>query len=239
MQSSPPQFPMNFLNVPQAQSSPKRWSQIFMAARVENEEKLWSDYLMKADEFDKRLVEDWNKIVDVILIYVGIICYLHGISCGLSSNRAQVGIFLSVLNTFVVDTSKQFNPDPADIQNKLLNATYHMMAAHYNNTTIPLANTTDFFTLNSKAYNRAVISNALLYTSIALCIVVSVISLAAKLWLVTYSERTFKLVGLPYDRSVERQKAYNGVVAWKMEAVINFMPLLLLIAVVMFGFYIQ
>lgn len=77
MQSSAPQLPMTFLNVPPAQSSPKRWSELFTAAHVENEDKLWSDYLTKADAFDKRLVEDWNKIVDVILIYVGIIYYLH------------------------------------------------------------------------------------------------------------------------------------------------------------------
>lgn len=161
------------------------------------------------------------------------------INCGLSSNRTQVALFLSVLNTFVVDSSMNLKPDPADISNKLLNATYHMMAAHYTNTTIHLADTTEFFTLPSEAYNTAVICNALLYTSIALCTVVSVISLAAKLWLVAYSDRTFNLVGIPYDRSVERQKAYNGVVAWKMGAVINTMPLLLLMAVIMFGFYIQ
>ena len=56
--------------------------------RVEDEDSLWSHYLNKADEFDKRLVDDLNKIVDVILVYVGIICYLHDISCYLSSNRA-------------------------------------------------------------------------------------------------------------------------------------------------------
>jgi hypothetical protein len=115
------------------------------------------------------------------------------------------------------------------------------MAAHYSNSSIPSPpfNTTVFYNLDPVDYNSAVTCNALLYTSIALCIVVSVIALAAKLWLVSYSDRTSNLVGLPYDRSVERQKLYNGVVEWRMGAVINTLPLILIIAVILFGFYIQ
>lgn len=41
--------------------------------QVENDDSLWSDYLKKANDFDKRLVDDLNQIVDVILVYVGII----------------------------------------------------------------------------------------------------------------------------------------------------------------------
>jgi hypothetical protein len=114
------------------------------------------------------------------------------------------------------------------------------MAAQYNNISInPIIDTSDFFNLDKTAYKTALTSNALLYTAIALCTVVSVIALAAKLWLVSYSDRTFNLVGLPYDRSVKRQQAYNGVLAWKMRTVINSMPVFLLIATLLFGFYIQ
>ena len=72
-------------NVDMLQSWPKRWSKIFTDP-VENDDLMWSEYLETADPFDKRLVDDLNKIVDVILVYVGIICYLHDISCCLSSN---------------------------------------------------------------------------------------------------------------------------------------------------------
>ena len=69
------------------QSKPKRYSKIFMDP-VKDDDFLWNDYLKKAKQFDKSLVEDLNKIVDVILVYVGIISYLHDISCCLSSGRA-------------------------------------------------------------------------------------------------------------------------------------------------------
>lgn len=114
------------------------------------------------------------------------------------------------------------------------------MVAQFNNiSTPPIIDTKSFLVQDEETYKRALISNALLYTAIALCTVVSVIALAAKSWLVSYSDRTFNLVGLPRDRSVKRQQAYNGVLAWKMRAVINTMPVLLLIAVILFGFYIQ
>jgi hypothetical protein len=33
---------------------------------------LWEEYLKEATSFDKRIIEDWNKIVDVTLVFVGI-----------------------------------------------------------------------------------------------------------------------------------------------------------------------
>jgi Family of unknown function (DUF6535) len=139
-----------------------------------------------------------------------------------------------------MDTKKNFQPDPHNITNVLLNATYHLMAAHYINSSIPpVIDTYSIFNLDGDDFKSALTSNALLYTGIALCTVVSVIALAAKLWLVTYSDRTFNSVGLPYDRSMKRQQAYNGVLAWKMRSVIYTMPVILIFAVIMFAFYIQ
>jgi hypothetical protein len=83
--SVPPQFPMPMLEIPLSRS--KRWSERFRT-QVHDDDMLWSEYLHTAKAFDIRLVEDLNRIVDVILVYVGIICYLHGTSCCLSSNRA-------------------------------------------------------------------------------------------------------------------------------------------------------
>ena len=82
-------------------------------------------------------------------------------------------------------------------------------------------------------------TNALLYIALAISTVVSMVALAAKLWLVNYSRRTIDTVGSHYERAIGRQEAYNGVIEWKMMAVINTLPLLLLVALVMFGFFIQ
>lgn len=78
---------MHMLDIPLSESRSKRWSEMFVT-NLENDDSLWSDYLDQAKSFDERLVDGLNKIVDVILVYVGIIYYLHDISCCLSLNRA-------------------------------------------------------------------------------------------------------------------------------------------------------
>ena len=114
---------------------------------------------------------------------------------------------------------------------------YKQLAAQANNTPIPLVNTDSFFTLDKADYNSAVAWNALLYIGLSLCIVISVMALAAKLWLVNYSRHAFS-VGLPYERAMKRQEAYNGILAWKMGTIINSMPLMLLAVLLIFGFFI-
>ena len=66
-------------------SEPERvWHDIFKN-KVEKDDPLWKEYVEKAATFDERMVDEWNKIVDVILVYVGISCYLHNTICS-SSN---------------------------------------------------------------------------------------------------------------------------------------------------------
>ena len=40
---------------------------------VSKDDELWKIYVDKAAEFDERIIEDWNKIVDVTLVFVGIL----------------------------------------------------------------------------------------------------------------------------------------------------------------------
>ena len=46
------------------------WNDIFKN-KVEKDDPLWQEYVEKAATFDERMVDNWNKIVDVILVYVG------------------------------------------------------------------------------------------------------------------------------------------------------------------------
>ena len=103
------------------------------------------------------------------------------------------------------------------------------------NASIPLA---DFQPTNPNLVDAgAITQNALLYTSLSLCITVSMISLAAKLWLVSYNHQAFS-VGSPYERAMKRQEAYNGVLVWNLRGVINILPVILLIALLLFDIYV-
>ena len=136
------------------------------------------------------------------------------INC-LSSNRAQVALFISILTSFIDSTISQLQRNPADITNDLLVAIYNQQVAQSSNISIPPVNPTSYFNLSQADYDAAVTQNALLYITLSLFIVVSVIALVAKLWLVSYSSQVFS-VGSPYDRVMKRQEAYNGVLVWNL-----------------------
>ena len=82
-------------------------------------------------------------------------------------------------------------------------------------------------------------SNSLLYPSLALAIIASLLGTFAKLWLIRYSQRVTSFSGTPYERAIRRQETYDGVVAWRLKEIIESLPLLLCIAVVLFSLYIQ
>ena len=46
------------------------WNNI-LKDNVEKDDPLWKEYLDKAAVFDVRMVDEWNKIIDVLLVYVG------------------------------------------------------------------------------------------------------------------------------------------------------------------------
>ena len=47
----------------------KKWDDIFNDG-VEEDDTLWKEYLEEAAKFDRCKIDEWNKIVDVILVYV-------------------------------------------------------------------------------------------------------------------------------------------------------------------------
>ena len=151
---------------------------------------------------------------------------------------AQVGLIIAVLTSFVIDTSQQFEPNPAVITNKLLIAIYDQLVAQANNTSLPRINIDAILELDKSDYNHAFTCNALLYGSLALCSVAAVLALAAKLWVISYGERT-SAGGTPYERAINRQAAYSSVLVWKMGGMIHSIPLILLIALVVFGYFVQ
>ena len=80
--------------------------------------------------------------------------------------------------------------------------------------------------------------NTLLYPSLAIAIIASLLGSFAKLWLIRYS-RTVASSGTPYERAIRRQETYDGIVAWRLKEIIESLPLLISMVVVLFALYIQ
>ena len=45
------------------------WADIFEDG-VEEDDTLWKEYLEEAAKFDRRKIDEWNKVVDVVLLFV-------------------------------------------------------------------------------------------------------------------------------------------------------------------------
>ena len=49
--------------------SPEIWDDI-LEGNVKRDDSFWNEYLDKAAAFDARMVDEWNKTVDALLVYV-------------------------------------------------------------------------------------------------------------------------------------------------------------------------
>ena len=145
---------------------------------------------------------------------------------------------IAVLASFITDTSQQLQPNQANVTNQLLVGIYDQLVAQANNAPLAPINITTILKLDDSDRDHAVLCYALLYSSLGLCSVAAVLALAAKLWVTSYGERAFS-GETPYQRAIKRQRAYSGVLVWRMGAVIQSLPLILLIALVAFGFFVQ
>ena len=83
--------------------------------------------------------------------------------------------------------------------------------------------------------------NSLLYPSLTIAIVASMLGTAAKFWLIRYTQTVTSSgsFGTPYERAIRRQKTYDGILAWRLKEIIESVPLLVSMAVLLFALYIQ
>jgi hypothetical protein len=82
------------------------WNNI-LKDNVGKDDPLWNEYLDKSGAFDVRMVDEWNKIVDVLLVYVGYFKSL--LSSRVLIIELIIGcVFISVLTSFIIPTSTQF-----------------------------------------------------------------------------------------------------------------------------------
>jgi len=52
------------------------WSELFKQS-VEKNDPLWKDYIKEAAVFDNRMIDEWNKIIDTVLVYVSLGYFLE------------------------------------------------------------------------------------------------------------------------------------------------------------------
>jgi len=144
---------------------------------------------------------------------------------------AQVTLFSGVLTAFIIKVSDNLNTPPAEVTNKILIAIYNRTM----NASMPI-DLEQFLRLDESTRRRHDYQIWLLYTSLIISVGVAAIAMAAKLWVIRYS-REVATSGPPRACVKRRQEVYDGLVAWKLDKCIDFMPILALGTVILFGFF--
>ncbi|KAG8923807.1 hypothetical protein FRC01_012309, partial [Tulasnella sp. 417] len=164
----------------------------------------WRRYDRLADIHDKKLTINLNGNLDVLLIFAA--------------------LFSAINTTFISITMPDLSPSPSDETNTLLRL---LVMKADNNTLTPADLAPTFY-----ASSNSIIVNGLLYASLSCSLLAAVGAMMAKEWLQSF-DRTGQ-TGPLEEQARFRQRKFNGVLEWHLEAVIKFLPNLLLFSVIFF-----
>ncbi|KAG8943618.1 hypothetical protein FRC04_002779 [Tulasnella sp. 424] len=164
----------------------------------------WKRYDRLADIHDKKMTSNLNTNLDVLLIFAA--------------------LFSGINTTFISITMPDLSPNPADETSTLI----RLLVLRADNNTLTPADLAPPFSPNS----TSIVVNCLLYASLSCSLLAAVGAMMAKEWLQSF-DRTGQ-TGPLEEQGRFRQLKFNGVEQWRLEAVIKFLPNLLLLSVVLF-----
>lgn len=60
-----------FLGKNEPRDTTAEWEKLFQAT-VEEDDPIWKEYLAAAAKFDERMIDQWNQVIDGVLVYVSV-----------------------------------------------------------------------------------------------------------------------------------------------------------------------
>ncbi|KAG8772306.1 hypothetical protein FRC12_003131 [Ceratobasidium sp. 428] len=174
---------------------------------------VWRQYVKLADEEDKDLVEDWDRIIDVTLVFAA--------------------LFSAVITGFVLESAKGLQVDQSqaavsavrDLAGTIRNAfnispetrPYQAQVTQVEDTFSPTT--------------ASIWVNCLWFFSLGLSISVSLFAMLAKRWCYNFRSQRF---GTAFQRSMKRQKSWDNIEQWKMELIMEQLPTLMHVALIIY-----
>ncbi|PPQ64237.1 hypothetical protein CVT24_008640 [Panaeolus cyanescens] len=170
---------------------------------------LWSSYLSKSQQWDKRLVENWKGDMDSILIFAG--------------------LFSASLTAFIIESYQLLNPNPQDTMVDLLTELLSAQVAISQNRSISASLSTGNFSVPTSA----IICNTLWFLSLAFSLVCALSATLVEQWTRQYIHAAN---GRPAPQDRARLSAYlfSGIKEYKMTTLVETIPLLLHISLFLF-----
>ena len=141
--------------------------------------------------------------------------------------RSQAGLFSAVTSAFIIDVQSQLQPDTGDETVALLRVLIYKI----DNTTFG----NDAPTLPQwTGPPRAIVQvQAILYASLAATLLSAFLAMLGKQWLTRYVSTDMR--GTAIERSQNRQRKLDGIVAWYFDYVMQTLPLMLQVALLLLG----
>ncbi|EIN04152.1 hypothetical protein PUNSTDRAFT_26885, partial [Punctularia strigosozonata HHB-11173 SS5] len=178
----------------------------------------WATCLEEMLRYDKKMIEDWNDEINTILIFAG--------------------LFSAVLTAFTVESYQMLQQDPEQAsavtlsQISLQLESFSVNPAFINSTYIPSPRTTSI----AEAATRI---NSLWFTSLVLSLTSALTAIFARQWLREYVPWHLaipkeKHLSSPRETVRLRQFRHDGLVRWRVPAVMNAISIFLQMAVVLF-----
>ncbi|KAL5637733.1 hypothetical protein ACGC1H_002109 [Rhizoctonia solani] len=184
-------------------------------AELEPDARVWKTYVKESDEFDQDLVEGWNRSLDVIL--------------------SKAALFSAISTTFVLESSKQLQEDPADATAQTLETISQTLLLIAQGNQSLLSRSTSLAEALENEFSPnwiAVCINILWFLSLALSVAASLIAMLAKEWCYLFmSGRT----GQPCLQARRRQQRWDAMVMWKMPELLMFLPSLMHMSLFLFA----
>ncbi|KAH7339304.1 hypothetical protein B0J17DRAFT_569561, partial [Rhizoctonia solani] len=161
-------------------------------SELDRDARVWSAYVKEAEQWDDEMVDGWNR---------------------------DSGTEIFALS-FVVESSKNLEPDPAAISATTLqeiSQILRVIAINQSGVSLPESPANAEFTPSA----AAVWVNALWFLSLALSVSVSLATMLAKQWCYSYMSGR---AGQPHIQARTRQRRLEELERWKMPEILAILP---------------
>ena len=140
---------------------------------------------------------------------------------------SQAGLFSAVTSAFILDVQSQLQPDTGEETAALLRVLIYKI----DNTTF--GNDTPTLPQWTGPPYAIVQVQAILYASLAVSLLSALLAVLGKQWLNQYASTDMR--GTAIERSQNRQRKLDGIIAWYFDHVMESLPLMLQIALLLLG----
>ncbi|QRV78096.1 activating signal cointegrator 1 complex subunit 3 [Ceratobasidium sp. AG-Ba] len=188
---------------------------------LSKEAPIWKAYVLETDQMDKEMGEDWDKTLDTA----------HFILTHLLS-LVFAALFSAIATAFILESMKQLQPDPAEVAASTLLNISRTLVAISNRQSVPSDSLNITYPKVAAPSHVSILVNSLWLSSLCLSLGVSLMAMLAKRWCLRFlSGRS----GPYHEQARRRQKRWDGIVKWRMQDVMNALPLLMHISLALFA----